>query len=379
MEMEHLEEYTQYVFANYMWTYGSPILIVIGTIGNVLSIVVLLRPRLRKSTTMFYLTCLSFGDLFTLYTGLLRYWIHSAFKIDVRNLSNGACKVHTFLVYLWLDFTVWVLVSVTVDRCISVSLPFRVKRLCTIQRSRIVVTIIWGIMFIKNMHFFWTLSLVETWKYSCGGSSPAEIHFLHFVWPWLDMATFCIIPFTIMIVCNIKIIYKMVKAQRKLHAHNKSFQNENATEHMNDFQRQISYSPNCLSAQHPSPQNTSTSRRERPICRNVTTSSTPGTSKISSLTAMLLAVNTVFLITTLPVQVLLIGEEYWFPNRDISAEQIAWYSFWWALVNMLQYLNNSIHFVLYCLTGPRFRHELRGIFRRKTRVGVMKEQTQTEF
>ncbi|KAH3776022.1 hypothetical protein DPMN_177433 [Dreissena polymorpha] len=160
-------------------TYGSPILIFIGTIGNVLSIVVLLRPRLRKSTTMFYLTCLSFGDLFTLYTGLLRYWIHSAFKVDDRNLSNAACTVHAFFVYLLLDFTVWVLVAVTVDRCISVSLPFRVKRLCSMKRSRMVVTFILMMLFFKNMHFFWTLSLVETLKHSCDGSSPEEIHFLH--------------------------------------------------------------------------------------------------------------------------------------------------------------------------------------------------------
>ena len=52
----------------------------------------------------------------------------------------------------------------------------------------------------------------------------------------------------------------------------------------------------------------------------------------------------------------------------------------WAVVNLFQYTNNSINFLLYCLSGSRFREELRAMFRRKFRVAPMNfsQTNQTE-
>ncbi|XP_052782886.1 psychosine receptor-like [Mya arenaria] len=376
-----LNDHLPYRIGNYLWIYGSPVLILVGTVGNILSIIVLLRPRLRDTTTMFYLTCLSIGDLFTLYTGLLRYWIYRTFDIDVRNLSNASCKIHTFLVYLSLDFTVWVLVCVTVDRFLSVSMPFRAKRLCTMTRSRIVIAGILLLLSLKNMHFLWTLTLVETWEYRCDGDSSEDVHFLRFIWPWLDLAVFCLVPFSVMIVCNIKIIYEMVLSQKKLDAH-RNYGSQRAKQGASTSRTSLA-EPSVFSMQSVTPQHANvrirTTSESKP---NAATNARTGTKRVSSLTAMLLAVNTIFLLTTSPVQILLVGEEYWFSNRDDSNSQVAWYNFWWALVNMLQYLNNAIHFFLYCLTGPKFRHELFSIFNRKNKVAITKhlnEQTQTEI
>jgi hypothetical protein len=79
--------------------------------------------------------------------------------------------------------------------------------------------------------------------------------------------------------------------------------------------------------------------------------------RISSLTAMLLTVNCVFLLTTSPIQAFMIGQEYWYSDK--TPEEKACHNFWRAVVNMLQYTNNAVHFFLYCLTGPIFRNELK--------------------
>ena len=71
---------------------------------------------------------------------------------------------------------------------------------------------------------------------------------------------------------------------------------------------------------------------------------------------MLLTVNSLFWLLTAPIVVFVIGYAYWAP--EASAEDTAELSLGWALVNMLQYANNAVHFFLYCLTGPRFRQEL---------------------
>ncbi|XP_060578241.1 G-protein coupled receptor dmsr-1-like [Ruditapes philippinarum] len=373
---KELEDFRQYNIGNYLWIYVSPILIIVGTFGNFLSICVLLRPKLRCSTTMFYLTCLSFGDLFTLYTGLLRYWISKAFDVDVRHFSNASCKIHTFLVYLSLDFTVWVLVSVTIDRCLSVSIPFRAKILCTLKRAGWVIAAIIVFLVIKNMHFFWNLQLVNTWEFRCDAKTEAANNFLRYVWPWIDFSTFCLIPFSIMIACNIKIIYEMVSSQKKLDKHNDFYRTPNlATKLDSPLTRE---SNSDMAVQSMTMQDTTQTRE---ITSQMTSQQTlrqtsqvrnrSPARRISSLTAMLLTVNCVFLVTTSPIQTFLIGEEYWYSDK--TPEEIAWHNFWWAVVNMLQYINNSIHFFLYCVTGPRFRNELKSMFLRKHKISVVKE------
>ncbi|XP_060578050.1 FMRFamide receptor-like [Ruditapes philippinarum] len=347
-----LEDFRQYNIGNFLWIYVSPILIIVGTFGNILSICVLLRPKLRCSTTMFYLTCLSFGDLFTLYTGLLRYWISKAFDVDVRHFSNATCKIHAFLVYLSLDFTVWILVSVTIDRCLRVSMPFKAKIICTLKRSRYVIAVILFLLVIKNMHFLWNLQLVDTSE--CDAKTEAVSNLLKYVWPWIDFSTFCLIPFSIMIACNIKIIYRIIRSQKKLNKHK-------------DYYRTPTLKPkhdSPLSQDNSSEKSVQSTSMMSQMTSHQTSQQTSRVKKrssarrISSLTAMLLTVNCVFLLTTSPIQAFLIGKEYWYSDKT-PEEKIAWCNFWRAVVNMLQYTNNAVHFFLYCLTGPIFRNELK--------------------
>ncbi|XP_060578208.1 uncharacterized protein LOC132735284 [Ruditapes philippinarum] len=403
-----LEDFIQYNIGNFLWIYVSPILIILGTFGNVMSICVLLRPKFRFSTAMFYLTCLSFGDLFTLYTGLLRYWIIKAFDVDVRSFSNASCKIHAFLVYLSLDFTVWVLVTVTIDRFLSVFVPFKARILCTLKRSGLVIAVIIFLLVVKNMHFFWNVELAGSLEIRCG-SKPND--FMKDIWHWIDFSTFCFIPFSIMVACNVKIIYEMTSSQRKLgffrtptlaprlssplardahsdlNAQSMTMLDTTQTSEMLS-QETLPRTPSLatkldspltrrsnsdLTVQsitiHDATQTSEMLSRE--ITSQMTSRQTSRqTSKvknrsparrISTLTVMLLTVNGVFLITTSPIMVFLIGQTYWF--SDETQEEIAWQNFWWAVVNILQYINNSIHFFLYCLTGQRFRKELRVMLR----------------
>ena len=78
------ETFPAYKAGIFIWKTVPPILLVFGTCGNVLSIVVLTGKSIRKSTTGLYLIVLTFSDLAVLYTGLLRQWIIYLFEFDVR-------------------------------------------------------------------------------------------------------------------------------------------------------------------------------------------------------------------------------------------------------------------------------------------------------
>uniref|UniRef100_A0A8W8HXJ5 G-protein coupled receptors family 1 profile domain-containing protein n=1 Tax=Magallana gigas TaxID=29159 RepID=A0A8W8HXJ5_MAGGI len=98
-------------------------MIVLGTIGNIFSIVVLLQKSMRRQTTVMYLVALSFNDMAVLYIGLLRYWILATFEIDVRHFSEFLCKVHIWLVYVTVDTSAWILVVVSFERLALVWYP----------------------------------------------------------------------------------------------------------------------------------------------------------------------------------------------------------------------------------------------------------------
>nr|KAG5693118.1 hypothetical protein BaRGS_014068 [Batillaria attramentaria] len=75
------------------------------------------------------------------------------------------------------------------------------------------------------------------------------------------------------------------------------------------------------------------------------------------LTVMLLTVSFAFLLTTLPMNVSIIGAAFW--NRDadnipvmVRVKLVS------TVAELLMYLNHSVNFFLYCATGQKFRNEV---------------------
>ena len=79
----------------------------------------------------------------------------------------------------------------------------------------------------------------------------------------------------------------------------------------------------------------------------------------TSMTVVLITMNTTFLITTLPISVYEIGYTNW--SLTTNQRNIAQLELWWAIVNMLMYSNNALNFLLF-LSGSHFRKEFRSIF-----------------
>ena len=59
-----------------LYVYASPVIIVVGVVGNLLSFVVLVQRPLRRVSTYCYLIVLAVADTLVLTAGLLPKWIH---------------------------------------------------------------------------------------------------------------------------------------------------------------------------------------------------------------------------------------------------------------------------------------------------------------
>ena len=311
--------YSEYKASIIIWKTVPPLLITFGTGGNILSIVVLTRKSIRKSTTAIFLIFLTFSDLCVLYTGLFRQWLIYLINTDIRHLSEAFCKIHTWLVYSSLDFSAWIIISVTLERIIAVWCPYSHNSKCSRQTALICIITLLAFILGLNAHLLYGMVDKESGilEQKCSSIDESYSNFFRSVWSWMDLCMFCLIPFVVIVFGNSIILFKLFQRSRTSNKQNKNQETRQGRHHHQ-----------------------------------------------SSMTAMLCTLNTVFFITTLPISIYNIGYTYWYSITDPKV--IAKLELWWSVVNMLMYTNNALNFLLYSLSGSRFRKELKRVLCRIT-------------
>lgn len=101
--------------------------IVLGTFGNILSIIVLSRRRLKIYSISIYLICLSCADMVSLLTSVLQNFLLNGPKLDLVGISTVSCKSLTFISHAAGGFSVWLLVIVSVERMFLSKYPVSAK------------------------------------------------------------------------------------------------------------------------------------------------------------------------------------------------------------------------------------------------------------
>ena len=104
----------------------------LGLSGNLLSIILLMRPRLRDFPTSFFMVVLAVLDSGTLLFGTI--------TIHIVPPVPWVCKVTFFLRRLCGESSGWILACMSVERCLAIAMPLRsrmiisskVNKICTI-------------------------------------------------------------------------------------------------------------------------------------------------------------------------------------------------------------------------------------------------------
>ena len=326
------DDFPEYMAPNrYLQLYVPPVLLVLGTVGNLLSFVIMSR-NMFKASTYSYLAALAIMDILVLYIGLLRMWVGS-FSVDIQLISNWMCKLVTFLGYVSSVTSVWLIIAVTIERFIAVKFPLRAPRMCNVHRARIVILTMFIATCFLNMHYMWTVELKAddangTMSRQCEASSDHRVLVVE-VWPWVDAAVYSLVPFTVITILNILIVRCVLAARRQ----------RSSMQHGDIFNKYLSV--NCQG-----------SNVKRPV------------ESSKKLTCMLLAVSFTFLLTTLPMNVLLLvrafTEHY---NKDRDSLELkrhyAQMTLARTVAELLMYVNHSVNFFLYCATGRKFRRQVK--------------------
>ncbi|UJR09897.1 hypothetical protein I4U23_014119 [Adineta vaga] len=191
-------------------------LIIIGTIGNILTIIILLRPNLRKHTTMRYLIAVAIADLCSLYSWNLNlFYKHliNPYQNDLEDASIVSCRFVSFFAFVSLQLSSWYLTLVSFDRCLNIHFLFWHRKL---GQAKYVIFIILSITIIIasiNSHLLFLNGYQQSNCIPFGKRTCivcyARLNDPYYIFPkWekIHVLIYNLIPFSIMLISNCFII-----------------------------------------------------------------------------------------------------------------------------------------------------------------------------
>lgn len=316
---ELLMRYPEYVWAFNLARYVFPIIIGLGTVGNILSFLVMLRRTMIITPTCFYMAILAISDTVILYVDCLRKWVFIVYGEDAWNLNTAACRICYYLSYSSFHYSVWIIVAMTMERFFAIRYPLKFLTVGSVKKTKIACLVILILVLLLNCIFTWSIKLDSK------GHCVPEADYYDFhsnVVPWIDAVFYSFLPFAILITFNVLIICSFRKAkQRQKTLHGGNIPNKSTTH--------------------------------------------PRTSINHRMTAMLLSVTFSFIILTAPKAILLSirHEVFKFLKYELlDLPEIALYSLISRIADLCIYTNHAINILLYCVTGQRFRKEMRQMF-----------------
>ena len=310
--------------------YAGTFVVIFGLIGNILSMIVFTRKRLRFRSCSMYFLALSVSDICVLVGYTFESLLFHAYGIQLLSKSIS-CKLIIFSIYASTDVSNYFLTLAAIDRCVLISNQATHHRFC--QRSVAKYLIIFVICFfcLINGHVLYGFRVDQNG--SCLPSSTPYVEFyFNYYDSYIDIVKTVLIPFLLIFGCNIFIVYHLSRKRFSLK------------------------------------RNSSTTGRNRRRRQE----------KERQLTGFLLFTSILFIIFSLPSEI-----NDFLRTKLTDQFQRKYTCQLWTLTSiliLLHQLNHASHFYVYTLTGPIFRREFRNLFRssENKRASIITRLTQRD-
>lgn len=208
-----------------------PIIGVMGVVGNSMSLAILCRREMRSSINL-YLSALSVYDSLLIVTAILCFacpaiHVYCKFIINV-NVLQGYKTVYPYMIkYLYpmaliaQTGSIWITVSVTIERYIAVCHPLKARSMCTMSRAKTVITVVSILSLAYNMPRFWETGTTEvfepgtniTYVEHCKSALRKNKTYYVIYYLWMYLPIMNVVPFLALAVFNVLILYAVRKAR----------------------------------------------------------------------------------------------------------------------------------------------------------------------
>lgn len=212
-----------------LWGFFSPILLFVGVTGNCLVITILVFKRKEEvNSSIIFRSVLAVTDMVILCTVLPKYWTEYVVGVNMRSVSSFGCQFNLFITYVSMQFSAWIIVIMTIQRCLLIHRPFTFKRLWTTNVSIIILVCVFIFLSLVDCHYFFTNEVQEN---DCVSKNAEIEYFEDFVFVFVDLAFLCLIPFTIMLIGNI--YFMLVMKRQSIFRKSLTEGQRNASAHIN--------------------------------------------------------------------------------------------------------------------------------------------------
>lgn len=139
----------------------TPILLVLGIFGNLLSILIFSKATMKKHTTFKYLLLLSIVDICCLLSGCGDIFLGVYFEVTLRDFNEFSCKLHSFMVIFFTHSSSMLLVCMSVDRVVVIKMKLGTK-FSNPKMATKIFFIILALIAILNLHFLLFTHLITS-------------------------------------------------------------------------------------------------------------------------------------------------------------------------------------------------------------------------
>ena len=302
------------------------ILIIVGTIGNLLTISVLTRRNLRRFSTSKYLIAVSLCDLISLYGWNLNNFYKFNISPNNRNIEDLSlfhCRFISFLTFSALQLSSWCLSAVSLgknfrrlsvyffmdqffsDRALGLFWPSWKQSYGKKSYAKFYIIFLSATFAILNSHIL----ILNGYRSESGiincYSTRSNPKYIYPQWQRVHLVLYNLCPFIIMLICNTYIIIVTVRSSR-------SELNQVGNNRKNfDRYRQFTF--------------------------------------------LLIVVTFFFVVLTLPACIYFV----FFRNTKLFQTEREYRFLVQIFLNSIQFTSHGINFFLYCFTAKSFRHEIR--------------------
>ncbi|XP_069106659.1 uncharacterized protein [Argopecten irradians] len=296
-----------------------PVLIVMGVTFNILIVVVMRTRFFNEQSTSVFMTMGAANDTLGLLVSMLSHWLYVVFpQVYNKEKAGWICKFLDFYGWGNCDLGILITTSMIVDRAFAISFPLRMASGNNMKRAKITVACMTLIVVAKEFHFLIGSDMVEPDQTErlCNvvTTTATYKYFWEVVWPWLHFS-FLLVCFAIMTISNTILIYFVWKSSNNL--------NSRDSKHNQRF--------------------TSSANLHQKVDQ-----------KWRTITPMLIGESCALLILTFPFTVQTFFSEY-DPTfyRKIPKRLL------FSITFYMLYTNKCITFIIYLVTGSRFRQALK--------------------
>ena len=297
-------------------------------------------------------------------SGGLNLWLESALNWKITQLSTSICKAFPFFTYTMFDYSVAIIVIMTCDKFYAILFPLRVKKFKFSISTKEYISAVSALFIccIINCHFLVSLTLVKVNSTHSVNNSSASLctnniwnDFYDNYWIYIDATVYSFLPFVLITIFNVSIIICLLKEKTLNLEVNKS----EVVILKNQKLRGTLLNNVCNENEN---ERIKTKKRRRSCTQNNT-----------RLTLTLFFINISFCVLTMPIVILQIVIYVQINNNmssmmlnddrlDCSQKKENINDLLKAIFELLQFLNHSLNFFLYCLSGSAFREETIMVF-----------------